>query len=181
MPPCQAQENWTAPPISPKIKGNPGPCGNRNRGWHGAVCAPVHGYRISKRFSAPYQLLLIRGQPYLGPGIAPQKQGDEYQQHDNQPSHAAPPRRICAVPGARNDGGSHAEPKLSQAQPGVYQGTTFIHRDGGLGASAPRTAIQTRAWPHALETDHFRKRPERVSVRGLFLSHGLRKRFLASR
>jgi hypothetical protein len=26
-------------------KGTPAPAGNRNRGWHGAVSAPVHGYR----------------------------------------------------------------------------------------------------------------------------------------
>ena len=53
MPPCQAQENWTSPPISPKIKGNPGPCGNRNRGWHGAVCAPVHDYLLNQTFFGP--------------------------------------------------------------------------------------------------------------------------------
>ena len=73
-------------------------------------------------------------------------------------------------------GGSHAASSYPKPYPGVHQ-----VGGGGLGAEAPRTAIQTRAWPHALETDHFRKRPERVSVRGLFLSHGLRKRFLASR
>ena len=25
-------------------KGTPVPAANRNRGWHGAVCAPVYGY-----------------------------------------------------------------------------------------------------------------------------------------
>lgn len=52
----------------------------------------MHGYRINQRFSAPYQLLPDTGPAFLGPGIAPQKQGDEYQQQDdNQSHHAAPP------------------------------------------------------------------------------------------
>ena len=91
-------------------KGNPGPCWRRNRGWHGAVTAPVHGYRVRlQHLSAPYQCQLIRGRPHLGPTIAPQQQGVEYQQHqDDIASHAAPPLIVCAVPSADREGGSRA-------------------------------------------------------------------------
>ena len=119
-PPCQAQENWTAPPISPKIKGNPGPCGNRNRGWHGAVCAPVHDYLLNQTFFGPVS--------------------------------------------AATDTG----PALSQAQPGVYQGTTFIHRDEGLGAEAPRTAILDEGVASRPRNSPFPKKPRTRQRKGPF-------------
>jgi len=34
-------------------KGTPASAENRHRGWHGAVCAPVHGCRRRLRFSTP--------------------------------------------------------------------------------------------------------------------------------
>lgn len=70
----------------------------------------MHGYRVRlQHLSAPYQCQLIRGRPHLGPTIAPQQQGEEYQQHqDDIASHAAPPLIVCAVPGADQEGGSRA-------------------------------------------------------------------------
>ena len=91
-------------------KGNPGPCVNRNRGRHGAVSAPVHGYLLGLSTVRPrIRCKLIRGQPHLRPTIAPQQQGEEYQQHqDDIASHAAPPLIVCAVPSADQEGGSRA-------------------------------------------------------------------------
>ena len=91
-------------------KGNPGPCVNRNRGRHGAVSAPVHGYLLGLSTVRPrIRCKLIRGQPHLRPTIAPQQQGEEYQQHqDDIASHAAPPLIVCAVPNADQEGGSRA-------------------------------------------------------------------------
>ena len=91
-------------------KGNPGPCVNRNRGRHGAVSAPVHGYLLGLSTVRPrIRCKLIRGQPHLRPTIAPQQQGEEYQQHqDDIASHAAPPLIVCAVPSADREGGSRA-------------------------------------------------------------------------
>ena len=70
----------------------------------------MHGYRVRlQHLSAPYQCQLIRGWPHLGPTIAPQQQGEEYQQHqDDIASHAAPPLIVCAVPSADREGGSRA-------------------------------------------------------------------------
>ncbi len=34
-------------------KGNPGSCSTRNRGWHGAVNAPMHGYQLQTHFLRP--------------------------------------------------------------------------------------------------------------------------------
>ena len=66
----------------------------------------MHGYRSEFLPTAPYQCQLVRGRPHLRPTIAPQQQGDEYQQHqDDIASHAAPPLIVCAVPSADREGG----------------------------------------------------------------------------
>ena len=71
----------------------------------------MHGYRVRlQHLSAPYQCQLIRGRPHLRPTIAPQQQGEKYQQHqDGKASHVmAPPLIVCAVPSADREGGSRA-------------------------------------------------------------------------
>ena len=69
----------------------------------------MHGYRSEFLPTAPYQCQLVRGRPHLRPTIAPQQQGDEYQQHqDDIASHAAPPLIVCAVPSADREGVSRA-------------------------------------------------------------------------
>ena len=66
----------------------------------------MHGYRSEFLPTAPYQCQLVRGQPHLRPTIAPQQQGDEYQQHqDDIASHAVPPLIVYAVPSADREGG----------------------------------------------------------------------------
>jgi hypothetical protein len=40
-------------------KGTPAPADNRNRGWHGAVSAPMHGYQYRILFSTPTSHRLV--------------------------------------------------------------------------------------------------------------------------
>ena len=71
----------------------------------------MHGYLLGLSTVRPrIRCKLIRGQPYLRPTIAPQQQGEKYQQHqDGKASHVmAPPLIVCTVPGADQEGGSRA-------------------------------------------------------------------------
>ena len=125
--------------------GNPGPCVNRNRGRHGAVSAPMHGYRSEFLPTAPYQCQLVRGRPHLRPTIAPQQQGDEYQQHqDDIASHAAPPLIVCAVPSADREGGQPCADVISSfpAPHNALSGSTRVP-----GTVGPRG----RSWARSAE------------------------------
>ena len=47
-------------------KGTPAPAVNRNRGWHGAVSAPVHGYRVRFTPFGPVSVLADTGPAFYG-------------------------------------------------------------------------------------------------------------------
>ena len=68
---------WKSSPLASLIengylKREPRSCWNRRRGWHGAVCAPVHGYHLGLFFEPRLTFLVSRG--YLLPGFRGQKQ-----------------------------------------------------------------------------------------------------------
>ena len=56
-------------------KGTPAPAANRNRGWHGAVRAPVHGYHRRTIFYDPDPPLMGRGQLLSSGGRQQQDKG----------------------------------------------------------------------------------------------------------
>ena len=89
----------------------------------------MHGSRSEFLPTAPYQCQLVRGRPHLGPTIAPQQQGDEYQQHqDDIASHAAPPLIVCAVPSADREGGQPCADVISSfpAPQNALSGSTRV-------------------------------------------------------
>ena len=114
-------------------EGNPGSCANRNRGWHGAVRAPVHGYQPRVRFYDPAQLhwagstLTWRRTP--GRGQGPQRQAGR--KHVSAWRH--PPFSVCAVPTLRPEG-SRAHMILYQITRGRKRipGTEEFQRPGSV-------------------------------------------------
>ena len=94
------------------VKGNPGSCANRNRGWHGAVSAPCTAASIRTMFydlgpsPGPGSTLIQRQTPKRGQG--PQQQAGPKQVS----AWRHPPFSVCAVP-THGPEGSRAELPVS--------------------------------------------------------------------
>ena len=76
-----------------------------SRSWHGAVCALCTVTEQTFRFSAPYQLLLIRGQPFFRAGCRPATAGRRVPAARRLAIvSCGTPFDVCTVPSAKFSG-----------------------------------------------------------------------------
>ena len=71
----RSEETCQVPRKRDRKKGTPAPAGHRNRGRHGAVRVPVHGYQTRVTFYDPDPPRMGRGQPLSDVGRQKQDKG----------------------------------------------------------------------------------------------------------
>jgi len=74
---------------NPKLKGNPGPCANRNRGWRGALQRPARLPNEDLLFD-PSLPPVSWGQPLHGVRRQQQHNSQSDKQSENEPLHGLP-------------------------------------------------------------------------------------------
>ena len=177
MPPSQAQENWTAPPIRPKIQGNPGPCGNRNRGWHGAVCAHVHGYLLNQTFFGPVSVATGTGPALFKAGNRPAGAGRRVPAARQAVVSCGAPLKDLRRARRKKRWGQPCRAKVIPSPTRRLPGNDLHPPGWGAGGFRPQNCDPDEGVASRPRNSPFPKKPRTRSVRGLFISHGLCKRF----